>query len=210
MSSHDTGKEGGRTSRRVGDRLWVGRRPGPWLLLLGLGRLQGPVRSGEVRRASGPGVSEEAAANLSPWTPAEAASEPAASARPSAGCARPPRFSLGLRREPPNWLDGSFFLKTRRRRRGSATGPPPEPRGQAAGSGAPRLWSPVLAPAFPAGGSATSPAPPGCSSECGNEPSGGVICPPCSCSGEAAIRRGPVLFKSLNRSGNACPPFLDR
>lgn len=187
----------------------MGRRPGPWLLRLGLGRLLGPVRSGKVRRASLPGVSEKAAANLSPPTLAEAASEPAASARPSAGCARPPRLNLGLRREPPNWLDGSFFLRTRRRRRGSATGPPPEPRDQAAGSGAPRPWSPVLALAFPAGGSATSPAPPGFSSECGNEPSGGVICP-CSCSGEAAIERGPVLFKSLNQSGNVCPRFLDR
>lgn len=117
-----------------------GAAAGALAVRLGLGRLQGPVHSGVVRRASGLAVSEEAAANLSPPAAAEAASaepasRPAASARPSAGCARQPRLSLGLRREPPNWLDGPFLLRTRPRRRGSAAGPPrsPEVRPRALG-----------------------------------------------------------------------------
>lgn len=109
-----------------------GAAAGALAVRLLLGRLRGPVHSGVVRRASGLAVSEEAAANLSPpaapeAASAEPASRPAASARPSAGCARPPRLSLGLRREPPNWLDGPFLLRTRPRRRGSAAGPPRSP-----------------------------------------------------------------------------------
>lgn len=113
-----------------------------------VGWLRGPVGSGELGRASGPGLSEEAAASLSPPAQAEAASEPAsrpaAPARPSAGGARPSRLSLGLRREPPNWLDGPFLLRTRPRRRGSAAGPPPSPEVRPRAPGLPGRAPPSL------------------------------------------------------------------
>lgn len=124
----------------MGDRLWVGRRPGPWLLRLGLRKLQGAVGSGELRGAPGLALSEEAAVNPSP---------PAQAQRP-----RSPRLARRCLPDPPRaardrsgsvrgcggnrragWT-GPFLPRTRLRRRGVAAGPTPSPEV--------RPWAPGL------------------------------------------------------------------